>query len=86
MAMVLARSLAGHDKNEIYVIIGEEGGSVLLVNGENRTLDKPKKKKYKHLQLIKSLPKEVKDLEKDDMTDADIKKVLKTYRISLEKE
>ena len=86
MAMVLARSLAGHDKNEIYVIIGEEGGSVLLVNGENRTLDKPKKKKYKHLQPIKSLPKEVKDLEKDDMTDADIKKVLKTYRISLEKE
>ena len=82
MALVLARSLAGHDKDEVYVILGEEEGLALLVNGKNRTLDKPKKKKYKHLQVIRSLPGEIEMPKSDGFTDLDVKKVLKDYQRS----
>ena len=84
MTIVLARSLAGHDKDEVYVIIGEEGDILLLANGKNRTLDHPKKKKRKHLQPIRSLPKAVLDLAEDSLSDIKIKEILKTYHISLE--
>ena len=50
---MLAKSLAGHDEGKIYVIINIEENHVLLVDGTIRTLDRPKKKKKKHVQLIR---------------------------------
>lgn len=49
----LCRSLAGHDKGELFVISGEAGEYVSLVNGSSRPLDKPKRKKKKHVQMIR---------------------------------
>lgn len=40
---MLARSKAGHDKGQIYIIKDMDENDVYLVNGENRTCDKPKK-------------------------------------------
>ena len=48
---MLAKSLAGHDEGKIYVIINIEENHVLLVDGTIRTLDRPKKKKKKHVSL-----------------------------------
>lgn len=48
----LAKSKAGHDKGEIFLIIREEGEYVYLMDGKSRTMEKPKKKKKKHLQPI----------------------------------
>ena len=50
---MLARSKAGHDKDKVYVIIDKDDTYVYLVDGKLRTLNKPKKKKWKHVQLIK---------------------------------
>ncbi|MCI9169252.1 MAG: RNA-binding protein [Dorea sp.] len=50
---MLARSAAGHDKGKIYVIIAADSAYVYLVDGKSRTLEKPKKKKQKHIQIIK---------------------------------
>ena len=50
---MLAKSLAGHDKEKIYVIISIEENHIFLVDGVARTLDRPKKKKKKHVQLIR---------------------------------
>lgn len=58
---MLAKSLAGHDQNKLYVIIREDGSSVFLCDGKNRTLDKLKKKKKKHVQLIKEISPELAD-------------------------
>ena len=41
----MAASLAGHDKNKIYIIIEETDDSVILVDGECRPFAKPKCKK-----------------------------------------
>ena len=41
----LCASLAGHDKGELFVIIGESKEYVSLVNGECRSLDRHKNNK-----------------------------------------
>ena len=50
----LATSKAGHDKDRLYMIIGEEGECVYLCDGRLRGVEHPKKKKKKHIQLIHS--------------------------------
>lgn len=52
MTGMFARSKAGHDKNKTYVILKEEDGYVFLADGIGKTIDHPKKKKLKHIQLI----------------------------------
>ena len=42
---MLARSLAGHDKEKVYVITKIEDAYVYLSDGKNRKTDNPKKKK-----------------------------------------
>ena len=48
-----ATSIAGHDHNNIYVIIDADDKYVYLVDGKIRKVNNPKKKKLKHVQLIK---------------------------------
>lgn len=48
-----AKSKAGHDKDHIYIIVKEEKEYVYLVDGKVKTLQNPKKKKKKHIQIIK---------------------------------
>ena len=45
-------STAGHDQGELFFCIGTDGDRVILVNGKDRTLDKPKRKKRKHVQKV----------------------------------
>ena len=73
---MLARSKAGHDKNEVFVIIGIENEYVFLADGKNRLICQPKKKKIKHIQLIKDKY----DVEAAD--DAAIRKILKCFKTS----
>ncbi|MDE5908543.1 MAG: KOW domain-containing RNA-binding protein [Lachnospiraceae bacterium] len=61
MTGMFAISKAGHDKGQMYVIIREEGDFVYLADGRSRTTDSPKRKKKKHLQLVKT------DLDEDLM-------------------
>ena len=53
MLGMFAVSMAGHDKGRMYLIVKEEGDSVYLVDGNLRMLENPKKKKKKHLQIMK---------------------------------
>ena len=45
---MLAKSLAGHDKDKVYVIVGLDEQFTYLADGERKTLQSPKKKKKKH--------------------------------------
>lgn len=70
---MLAKAIAGHDKDRVYVIIDEDSEYVYLVDGKIRTLNKPKKKKRKHIQVIKQKY----DVRKID--DVKIKRILKEW-------
>jgi len=47
-----AVSLAGHDSGKCYVINQIDNEYVYLVDGRIRTLDRPKKKKKLHVQIL----------------------------------
>ncbi len=53
MTGCMAVSLAGHDKDTVYLIVGEEKEYVYLADGRIRTCKNPKKKNKKHIQVIK---------------------------------
>jgi len=70
---MMARSQSGHDAGNVYVITKVEETYVYLVDGKVRTLDKPKKKKKKHVQLIKE------SFDIQGATDVDIKRWIKIW-------
>ena len=45
-------STAGRDQGDWFYVIGEEPNFLMLANGKDRTLDKPKRKKRKHVQKV----------------------------------
>lgn len=45
-------SKAGHDREEIYIILEEKDEMYLLVNGKEKTVLKPKTKNRKHVTLL----------------------------------
>lgn len=49
-----AISKAGHDKDHFYLIIKEEGDFLYLVDGKGKGIQNPKKKRKKHVQLVKT--------------------------------
>ena len=45
-------SRAGRDEGEWFYVIGEDQDFLLLANGKDRPLDKPKRKKRKHVEKV----------------------------------
>ena len=45
-------STAGRDQGELFYVTNVETPYLLLVNGKDRTLDKPKRKKCKHVRKV----------------------------------
>lgn len=79
MRIEFAKSLAGHDRNQIYLVVRSDQRFLYLANGTTKTLDAPKKKNRSHLQLIKRLPSEVTDCFLHEITDTAIKRAIKLY-------
>ena len=79
----LASSKAGHDKGKIFIITEEEHEYVWLADGKTKTQSHPKKKKKKHIQIIKVYQDEEirkRLLQKETIKDEEIRKVIKTYK------
>ena len=86
MLGMLAISLSGHDKNKIYIIIEEDDEYVYLSEGNLRTKINPKKKKRKHIQIIKkdiqtSLQQKIRNHE--CYNDEEIKRAIKLYKAEM---
>ena len=45
-------STAGRDQGKLFYVIGTDPVYLMLANGKDRTLDKPKRKKRKHIQKV----------------------------------
>ena len=58
---MLARSLAGHDRGKLYIIIRAEAEYVWVADGRCHTASKLKKKNKKHVQVIHRIPDAVKE-------------------------
>ena len=71
---MLAKSKAGHDFEKIYVIVGTDQSYVYLTDGKIRSLDNPKKKKKKHVQLI------CKEYDIENADDVAIRRIIKEWK------
>lgn len=49
-----AKSLAGHDKGQYFIILSDEGEYVTVSNGTTRPVAGPKRKNKKHVQAEKT--------------------------------
>ena len=76
-----ATSKAGHDKTKLYVIMNEDSEYVYLVDGDLKPLDKPKKKRKKHIQIINRVDETIQNkLETGQIIyNEDIKRAIKLY-------
>ena len=46
----IVRSIAGHDKGDLQLVVSLGDGYAYVADGKLRKIEKPKKKKLKHLQ------------------------------------
>ncbi|MDU6263643.1 MAG: KOW domain-containing RNA-binding protein [Anaerocolumna aminovalerica] len=75
-------SKAGHDKGEHFVIVKSDSEYVYLVDGVFRTVDRPKKKNKKHVQLVHFKDSNVikKYVNNEKITNEEIKRAIKLFK------
>ena len=76
------KSLAGRDKDDFFIILKENSEYVYLVDGKYRTLDKPKRKNKKHVQVIHHQDEALsrKLLNRELVINEDVKRALALYK------
>lgn len=77
-----ATAKAGHDTGSLYVIVREEGAYVYLSDGRLRTVEHPKKKSRRHIQIIgKTVEQDILSrlLNEEKVFDHEIKYAIKKY-------
>ena len=81
MKGMFATSKAGHDKEKLYIIIKEEDEYVYLADGRLKTVDAPKKKKKKHIQIIKTIHPNINLSieESKSISNEEVKRAIKEY-------
>lgn len=75
MKGTVVKSLAGHDKGTIQIVVGNAGKDILVCDGNKRKLEKPKRKNIKHLECTTNVLEESQIL-----SDSAIRNALKEYR------
>lgn len=70
----LVYSRAGKDKGRLYLVLSEENGYVYLTDGDTRRVDRPKKKKLKHINKTNK----VCELDYDSITNCAVRNALET--------
>ena len=75
-------SKSGHDKGDVQLIHSIKGEYLYLVDGKRRTLEKPKRKKIKHVQPTSYIEETVaqKLMQNSYLLDAEVRKALKMYQ------
>ena len=68
-------SKRGRDKGNVMIVIATDGDYAHLVDGKRRPLEKPKKKKAKHIQITNNIVNLVPSCGRA-LQDADIRKYL----------
>ena len=48
----VVKATAGRDAGKLFYVIAQEDDCLLLANGKDRPLDRPKRKKRKHVQKV----------------------------------
>lgn len=77
----IAVSLAGRDRDRVYIIVGVlDENYVLVSDGRKRKIEKPKQKKLKHLRILGKPDSELATLiEQNSLTNRTAAKIVSSY-------
>ncbi len=80
----MVEALAGREKGELFCVLGQEEGYLLLANGKGRGVQNPKRKKVKHAQWVQpfSHPTLDKLARGEEVTNKEVRKVLASYQVA----
>lgn len=75
-------SKCGRDKGRPFIVVSVNAEYIYLIDGSLRTIERPKKKKIKHVQSTHVVVEEIRSKLEDMslVTDAEVKKALKPYQ------
>ena len=74
-------SLSGHDKNQPFIVASiDKNGYCGIIDGRNRTKDKPKNKNPKHLKFVAHSDEILKKVQSPLSTNSEIYKLIKVYK------
>lgn len=48
----IVRSLSGHDKDQLFLVLAVDGSFLLLCDGKRRRVERPKRKNAKHVEAV----------------------------------
>ena len=84
IAGMVVRSTAGRDKGDLFIVLSREGEYAYLANGELRKVDRPKKKKLKHLQPNSKVSEFIQNklAAQGKVTNSEVRKALSELEIS----
>lgn len=82
---MMAWSLAGHDRGKLYVIVRADEEYAWLCDGRLRPLENPKKKRWKHIQVMKRIPEEPDASDWENIKNEEIKHRIKTVEKELDR-
>lgn len=74
-------SKRGRDKKHPFIVFEVEGDFLFLADGKTRPVEKPKKKKIKHVQPVNYIDEQLKEkiVNKQYINNSDVKKALAGY-------
>lgn len=75
-------SKAGRDKGDNFIVLSLDGEFAMLANGDLRKVDKPKKKKLKHLQKTNYVSDFIAEKMKNvgKVTNSEVRKALAEFK------
>ena len=75
----MVKSLVGRDKGKHYLVMGFEGGRVMLADGRSRSVSRPKRKNLKHLQAYRCMAPGIKEkIRQGSIKDTEVRNILNT--------
>ena len=78
----IAISTAGRDKDKMFIIVGVlDKEHVLIANGKSRKIEKPKRKKLKHLRAVGECDLAKEMLNDKKLTNKTAAKIIASYHI-----
>lgn len=81
----IVKSTTGHDQGNIYLVTEIlDNDYVLLIDGKNKKISNPKKKKTKHIISLNVVETQIESIfeDKSKINDGEIRKILKKYQKS----
>ena len=78
-------SMAGHDRKHYYVILDEKDSYVYIADGIRKTIELPKKKNKKHIQIIHTRDPFIAEklIKNENLSNKDIAAAVARYEASL---